>query len=84
MSAGSHGVKMTTRLMINASPEPFTNWAASIAEDIAVVLGLYIALHFPSVFLFMLAAFIIMSIWLIPKIFRVIVGAVRRVAQLFA
>jgi hypothetical protein len=84
MSAGSHGVKMSARLMINASPEPFSNWAASVTEDIAVIVGLYAALHFPLLFLFMLAAFIAMSIWLLPKIFRAIVAACRRVAQIFA
>ena len=37
----AHGTKATTRLAINASPEPFSNWTASITEDIAV-LGAYL------------------------------------------
>lgn len=40
ISAGSHGVKMSTRLAVNLSPEPFTNWTGSIFEDILVVGGL--------------------------------------------
>ena len=30
----AHGTKATTRLAINASPEPFSNWAASVTEDL--------------------------------------------------
>ena len=29
----SHGAKATTRIVVNASPEPFTNIAASLTED---------------------------------------------------
>src|SRR5436189_624378 len=29
----AHGTKMATRLALNVSPEPFSNWFASIAED---------------------------------------------------
>ena len=83
MSAGSHGIKMSSRLVINTSPEPFTNWAASIGEDIAVIGGLYMALHHPFVFLLLLAVFVGVVIWLLPKIFRAIKGAVIRTANFF-
>ncbi len=72
MSAGSHGAKMSTRLAINTSPEPFTNWGASVSEDVAVASGLYVAFHYPVVFLVLLAAFVALVIWLLPKIFRAI------------
>src|SRR3990172_12385428 len=29
----AHGTKATVRLAINASPEPFSNWLASVTED---------------------------------------------------
>jgi hypothetical protein len=35
----SHGAKASTRLAVNATPEPFSNWFLSLAED-AVSLGL--------------------------------------------
>jgi hypothetical protein len=35
----SHGAKATTRAAANTSPEPFTNWALSLAED-AIAVGL--------------------------------------------
>lgn len=34
ISATSHGVKAGSRVLINASPEPFSNWAASTTEDV--------------------------------------------------
>ena len=40
----SHAVKAGLRLGINASPEPFSNWTASLAEDVAVIAGLWTAL----------------------------------------
>jgi hypothetical protein len=39
LAAGSHVGKASTRLVANASPEPFSNWILSIAED-AFVVGL--------------------------------------------
>lgn len=47
LAAGSHFGKASTRLVANASPEPFTNWMLSIAED-AFVVGLgFLALKYP-------------------------------------
>ena len=44
----SHGVKATLRLGINASPEPFTNIAASVGEDFAVAGVTALALQQPE------------------------------------
>jgi hypothetical protein len=70
ISATSHMVKAGSRVLINTSPEPFSNWAASVTEDIAVIGGLYTALHYPLVFVVFFILFIALSIWLIPKLWR--------------
>jgi hypothetical protein len=70
LAAGAHATKAGTRALINTSPEPFTNWTASIAEDIAVIGGLWLALQNPVLFLIALALFIAVSVWLLPKIWR--------------
>ena len=80
LSAGSHATKASARLMINASPEPFTNWGASIAEDLMVVAGLYAALNHPILLLVMLAVFFGLAIWLLPKLFGAIRGGLGRLA----
>ncbi|MAR91563.1 MAG: DUF4126 family protein [Pseudomonadota bacterium] len=72
MSAASHATKAGTRVLINTSPEPVTNWVASFSEDLLVIGGLWAALHYPVVFLIGLVLFIGLVIWLLPKIFRAI------------
>jgi hypothetical protein len=71
LAAGAHAVKSGSRVLINTSPEPFTNWTASIAEDIAVVGGLWTALYYPWLFLVLMIVFIGLMIWLMPKIWGV-------------
>jgi len=70
MAAGSHITKAGTRVLINTSPEPVSNWAASITEDIAVIGGLWAALYHPWIFLGLLILFMIIIAWAIPKIWR--------------
>jgi len=70
LAAGTHAAKAGTRVLINTSPEPFTNWTASIGEDVAVFAGLWAALNHPVVFLVLLAIFIALVIWLMPKVWR--------------
>ncbi len=53
-----------------AAATHFTNWGASLAEDVAVVAGLLAAINHPLVFLALLAAFILFLIWLLPKLWR--------------
>lgn len=70
LAAATHAAKAGARVLINTSPEPFTNWGASLAEDVAVVAGLLAAINHPLVFLALLAAFILLLIWLLPKLWR--------------
>jgi len=70
LAAASHAAKAGTRVMINTSPEPFTNWAASLLEDVGVVAGLWTALNHPVIFLVALALFLLLLVWLLPKVWR--------------
>lgn len=83
LAAATHATKAGSRVLINASPEPFTNWGASIAEDIAVIAGLWMALHHPVIFLVLLVLFIALMIWLLPKIWRGIRKAFAWLIRLF-
>ncbi len=81
IAAGSHAAKAGTRAMINTSPEPLSNWTASIAEDIGVIGGLWLALNHPVLFLVALLLFMILLAWLLPKLWRgikTVFGAIRR------
>lgn len=66
----THAAKASSRVMINTSPEPVTNWLASISEDVAVIGGLWIALNHPLIFLAIFTVFILLVIWLLPKLWR--------------
>lgn len=66
----AHGFKSGTRLAVNASPEPFSNVAASVAEDAAVLGGLALMSVNPILAGILCGLFIIFSLYLTPKLFR--------------
>jgi len=70
LATGSHLTKAGSRVMINTSPEPFSNWFASVGEDVVVIAGLWTALTHPILFLVLLGLFILLMIWLLPRIWR--------------
>ena len=70
LAAGTHAAKAGTRALINTSPEPFSNVAASLGEDALVVGGFYAAIAYPIVFFIILVIFAGLVIWLLPKIWR--------------
>ena len=82
LAAGTHATKAGSRVLINASPEPFTNWAASISEDVMVIGGLWTALHHPILFIVLLVLFIALMIWLLPKIWRGVKKVFRFIGKL--
>lgn len=80
-AATSHATKTGTRLMINTSPEPVTNWTASISEDLMVIAGLWTALHYPILFIILFIGFIGLAIWLLPKLWTLIRELLMKMAR---
>ncbi|MEN8211245.1 MAG: DUF4126 domain-containing protein [Thermodesulfobacteriota bacterium] len=72
LATTTHAAKSGSRLMINASPEPVSNWIASLLEDIAVITGVWAALIHPWVFIIILILFIFLMIWFLPKLWEAI------------
>jgi Domain of unknown function (DUF4126) len=70
IALAAHGTKAATRLAINASPEPFSNWAASIAEDISVFGSIWLMFNHPVIMMTLVLVFLALVVWLVPKIFR--------------
>jgi len=79
MAGASHFTKASSRLLINTSPEPLSNWGASFAEDILVLAGLWTMLNHPLIFLCLMVVFIVAVIWLLPKIWRAIKAVFRKI-----
>lgn len=83
LTAATHTIKAGSRLLINTSPEPFSNWTASASEDVAVFGGLWLALSHPAVFIGLLVAFLLFAIWVIPKLWRAIRYLFAKIAAMF-
>lgn len=81
LAATSHVTKTGTRLLINTSPEPISNWVASFTEDIGVVAGLWIALNHPILFMILLIIFIGAVIWLLPKITKLLYAVMLKIGH---
>jgi hypothetical protein len=74
VAASTHVTKAGTRAIANASPEPFSNWILSLAEDAFVLALGWVTLNYP------VAAFVIcvLLLTLIAVFFVVLVRAARR------
>ena len=79
-AAGAHATKAGSRALINTSPEPFSNWAASFSEEALVLTGLWAAFFHPWVLVFILVLFALLAWWLLPKVWRGLRWLARRLA----
>ena len=70
LAAGVHFTKAGTRAAINTSPEPVSNWTASLAEDAAVPAGLWLAVAQPIAFFVFLLLFAVGAIFLLRYVWR--------------
>ena len=70
LALSTHGTKATVRAAANASPEPFTNWALSLAEDVVAVGAVVLAVFHPLAVLAVIVAFLLLLGWILPKVLR--------------
>ncbi|MFL6332554.1 MAG: DUF4126 domain-containing protein [Pyrinomonadaceae bacterium] len=70
VALSSHGTKATVRAAANVSPEPVSNWVLSVIEDLLAVGGVVLSVVAPLVALFLVAAFLVLFFWLLPKVLR--------------
>lgn len=81
VAGATHSAKAGTRVMINTSPEPVSNWTASFAEDFAVIGGLWAALNHPYWFMAFLIVFLLFLAWALPKLWRGIKAVARKIGS---
>jgi uncharacterized membrane protein len=77
ITAGTHFAKAGSRLAINTSPEPFSNWLASFGEEGMVLGGLWTMLASPLVFLGLLVAFLLLAGFVLYRLWGLL-GRLRR------
>jgi hypothetical protein len=81
LAAGSHLAKAGARAVINTSPEPFSNWAASFGEELTVGALLWLAFAYPLAALLVVAALTLLMIWIVPKLWRFVRGGFERIRR---
>ena len=79
ITAGTHFAKAGSRLAINASPEPFSNWLASFSEEGMVLGGLWAMLASPLIFLALLVVFMLLAGFVLVKLWGFVGRLLRRV-----
>ena len=84
LALSSHGTKAATRAMLNASPEPVSNWIASIAEDIVAVLSVVASVFVPVLIFVIVGAGLVISILVFRKILRFFRQVARSIRGWFA
>jgi hypothetical protein len=72
VALSSHASKAATRLAVNHSPEPFSNWALSLLGDIAAPAGLWFVFAHPVLAAILVIVFLLAFFWLARKIWRVL------------
>ena len=85
LAGATHATKAGSRAMINTSPEPVSNVAASLGEESMLVTGGWLVFAHPAVFIGLLCGFIIMMFWLLPKLWRgikMVLGNVGKVSKI--
>jgi hypothetical protein len=76
-----HASKAASRVAINHSPEPFSNWLTSFMEDLFVPVGLWVVIEYPVAAAVVVAIFLVFFILLagaIWKLFRSVLGRLQR------
>ena len=79
LAAGTHFAKTGSRAALAVLP--LAAWVASLGEDAAVVVILWLALVHPIVLLGLLALFTALLVWLLPKLFRAVRGVFRAIGR---
>ena len=74
VAASTHFTKAGTRVVANASPEPFSNWFLSVGEDVFVVALGFLALKYPIAALAIVAVLLVViavtATWIVRALRR--------------
>ena len=84
LAGATHATKAGSRALINTSPEPISNIAASLGEESMLLTGGWLVFAHPAVFIGLLCGFILLMLWLLPKLWRgikMVLGNVGKVTR---
>jgi len=84
LALSSHGTKAATRALLNTSPEPITNFVASIVEDVLAIGSTVAAVFFPILLFIIVGVGLCISVYLFNRVRRFFQSATRKVRTWFA
>ena len=79
LALSAHGTKASARAAINLSPEPVSNIVVSLVEDVVAVASILLSVFLPLVLIIFLTVFLALSIYMLPRMIRVLRAALVRV-----
>jgi len=83
LALSAHGTKASARAAVNLSPEPVSNVVVSIAEDILAVGAILLSIFLPAVLIGLVIFFVVVSIFVIPRMISMLLGTARRLRRAF-
>lgn len=83
LALSSHGTKAAARAMINTSPEPVSNIVVSTLEDLLAVGSILLAVFLPVLLFIVVAAGLVISALVLPRVIRFFRQVVRSVRRIF-
>ena len=78
VALSAHTTKAATRLAVNQSPEPFSNWGLSLLGDLAAPAFLWLTATHPLIVFGIVLTFLIVFIWLFSRLVRWIKSGIAR------
>ena len=84
LALSSHGTKAATRAVLNTLPEPVTNAVVSVVEDILAIASVIAAVFFPVLLFVIVAAGLLVSIYLFNRVLRFFRQVTRKIRSWFA
>jgi hypothetical protein len=70
LALSSHGTKAATRVALNVSPEPVSNWVASVLEDIIAIVSTVLAVFVPVLLFIVVGVGLVISFLVFKRIRR--------------
>jgi uncharacterized protein DUF4126 len=83
LALSSHGTKAATRAVLNTLPEPVTNAVVSVAEDVLAIVSVVAAVFFPVLLFVIVAAGLLVSIYLFNRVVRFFRSVTRKIRSWF-
>jgi hypothetical protein len=78
----SHGTKASARAAANMSPEPLSNWALSLGEDLLAIWLAWFSSAHPTIAIVVTVILVVISLFLLYHLFRFLRRTIQKLAEI--